>query len=383
MRKPKIAIITNIIPHYRQEFYDAITEYYLGNLTIYCQDKVPGVDLKTVESHFQKNVKLVKYWISGQEKIGWQFLPFSKLIKFNVVFIYGNPRIISNVVWSFVLKLFNCKVVLWGQAHTAGSNRTLEKLRLYWWRCFHNYFVYTDQEVKWLEKRGFGERNIVGMNNGLNQKKIDGVRRYWAKAKLNDWQNKMGLHQHPILLSCARLVKKNCFEKVIFAINCLIERGINPIWILIGDGPERSRLKRLSQKKHVYSNILFVGALYLEEELAPWFLSADIFVHPSAIGLSLLHAMGYGIPVVTHSNRDQHMPEFEAFVEGETGITFEEGNTADFADKVSLLLGDEKMRKRMGERAEEIVRTKYNTDVMVSRFKEMAYRVANRVSQNA
>ena len=30
---------------------------------------------------------------------------------------------------------------------------------------------------------------------------------------------------------------------------------------------------------------------------------------PGAVGLSLIHAMAYGLPCLVHSNRLQHMPE--------------------------------------------------------------------------
>ena len=40
-----------------------------------------------------------------------------------------------------------------------------------------------------------------------------------------------------------------------------------------------------------------LGSIYDEIELAPWFLTADAFVYPENIGLSILHAFGYGLPV--------------------------------------------------------------------------------------
>ena len=34
-------------------------------------------------------------------------------------------------------------------------------------------FVYTDKEVNYLRDMGFTKQCIIGMNNGLDQKKID------------------------------------------------------------------------------------------------------------------------------------------------------------------------------------------------------------------
>jgi glycosyltransferase involved in cell wall biosynthesis len=127
----------------------------------------------------------------------------------------------------------------------------------------------------------------------------------------------------------------------------------------------------LAVSSGVADRIIWLGPVYSEDELAPWFLSADLFLHPAAIGLSLLHAMGYGLPVVTQDDASGHMPEFAAFRNGETGLLYASGDMSDFCNKVRTLIADHHERCRMGSNAEHIARTLYNKDVMVDRFNLM------------
>ena len=367
----KIAIVTNVIPSYREEFYETLVKEYETDLTIYCQTSIPGMSLLPVHDRFRQNVHLVKHLTARNEKVGWQFLPLNRLFSNEIIFIYGNPRVISNVIYSLLLRILNRKVVIWGQVHTAGSNHYLRKLRLLWWRCFRFLFVYTDHEKDWLIRNGFCHHLIQGMNNGLDQKKIDLARRKWDKQRLQKWQKKQKIGHIPLLLSCARLIPKNRFEECVALLRRMKDCGLNAVWALIGDGPERHYLDKLSSSLEVDNRILWLGAIYSEDELAPWFLSADVFIHPSAIGLSLLHAMGYGLPVVTNNDTRSHMPEFASFVEGKTGLSYEPGDIQDFYSKTVNLLADRDKRNSMSNAAENIVRSSYNIDVMVNRFKSM------------
>ena len=86
---------------------------------------------------------------------------------------------------------------------------------------------------------------------------------------------------------------------------------------------EEENLKQKAKQLGVDNNIIWLGAIYEQESLAPWFLYSKALIHPGAIGLSLLHSMGYGLPVLTHSNLDMHMPEIAAFKEGMNGLFFD------------------------------------------------------------
>jgi glycosyltransferase involved in cell wall biosynthesis len=165
---------------------------------------------------------------------------------------------------------------------------------------------------------------------------------------------------------------------VLKALRNIIKEIPNFLWILIGDGDEEQMLKSEVENMNLKDYVFFLGPIYEETKLAPYFLSASIFVHPSAIGLSLLLAFGFGLPVIVHGIEELHNPEFGAFTNGETGLIFEKDNHNDLSSKIISLLKSPEKIKDMGRRAQFIARNNYNVDVMAERFVEIAKYTQNK-----
>jgi glycosyltransferase involved in cell wall biosynthesis len=143
------------------------------------------------------------------------------------------------------------------------------------------------------------------------------------------------------------------------------------VWCLLGDGPERQQLAELAKKNRVEHAIRWAGSLYDENTLAPWFKTSEVLVHPGAIGLTLLHAFGYGLPVVTHDNRNDQMPEIAALRNGANGVLFRQGNVEALVESLLMILRGPEIRARLSEAALRTAREGFNTAVMASRFSEM------------
>jgi glycosyltransferase involved in cell wall biosynthesis len=251
-----------------------------------------------------------------------------------------------------------------------------ERLRLFWWRRFDYILVYTDQEAKQLRTHGFGRKRVIGMNNGLDQQEIDRVSGHWGERALEEWRRQRGLDGHVQVLSCARLEPKNEFDLWLTAMPAVMSRHPSLLWCVIGDGRERAALERRARELGVADHVRWLGAVTDEAELAPWFLTSRLLVHPAGIGLTLLHAFGYGLPVVTHDEPAAHNPEIAAFLPGETGLAYRRGDAASLADAVSRCLEDDVARHRMGERERRIAREEYNVDVMAERWARMTTEAA-------
>lgn len=369
----RIAVLTNIIPTYRQGFYDRLFARNDISVTVYCQREIPGMNLKSIHERYGDRIKLVKYLSAKGEKVAWQFMPWIEIYRnFDVIFVQGNPRYMSDLIFGPLLKLTGKKIVLWTMAHSYNGSKLFEKLRLLWSSIYKNIFVYTDVEVGYLRGKGFMRHHIVGMNNGLDQKFIDRISSLWNDLSLDTWRKEKKMEGKRMVLSCARLVEKNQFIDIISALPVLVKQFPDLKWCLIGDGPERKLLETTAKSLGVEENVYFVGELYDESLLAPWFLSSEIFIHPAAVGLGLMHAFGYGLPVVIHGDILKHGPEFGAFVPGKSGLIYENGNISQLSKAIGHLLKNTEQREKMKSFVLKIVREKYNVDVMVNRFVEIA-----------
>ncbi|WP_336664135.1 glycosyltransferase family 4 protein [Elizabethkingia meningoseptica] len=364
-----IGIITNVITSYREGFLDKLFLRNDINVTIYCQKAIPGMNLKSIHEKYGDRICIVKNYTVKGEKIGFQKLPIRNILKQNdIIFLDGNPRILSNIFMSIVAAFSKKKFIMWTMGHSYGANPITESIRLKWTSFFKNIFVYTDEEVNYLRQKGFNKHNIRGMNNGLDQSKIDFERKKWNDDSLIEWCKSKNLFNKRIAVSIARLTAKNKFEQVIEAMPNIVKKYPDFIWCVIGAGPEEDKLIKLAEKKEVRENIYFVGALFQESDIAPYLINADIFIHPASIGLSLMHAFGYGLPVVVNNDMFMHGPEYGIFKNGQNGLNFKKDDISDLENKIFSLLENKDFIKEISVRNLELVRTKYNVDVMVERF---------------
>jgi glycosyltransferase involved in cell wall biosynthesis len=373
----RVAVVTNVLPHYNGAFYQRLIERGDLALEVFCQASIPGMNLELVHDRFSDHVTVVPALCLEREQLGWQSLPWSRLLRsFDVLFVTGNPRVVSNVILGTMARALGKRAVICGQVHSMNANPVSERVRLWWWRWFDNIFVYTDHEARWLKNHGFERQHVVGMNNGLDQRRLDAAGAEWDEPRLMEWRERQGLTGRTQVLSCARLVPKNRFELWLAAMPSVIARFPDLTWCVIGDGPERPALEVRSRKLGLAGHVRWLGTIVDEPALAPWFRSSRLLVHPAGIGLTLLHAFGYGVPVVTHGDAASHNPEFAALVNGETGLLYRAGDAGSLADAVCRCLADEPARRRMAERALRVAREEYNVDIMAERFAQMAHHAA-------
>ena len=367
--KTKIVIVKELMVCYSKGFYDRLLQREDFDVHIFCQSSMKNFDIETIHHHYPFHVDLVKTISMGNDILSWQFLPYKKILnKFDVYVLTGNPRNISNIILSIVLRSMGKKVVLWTMGPSFKSKYLNEKIRLLWAKIFNYILLYTNDNVSYFRDMGFKKQYIVSQNNGLDQKEIDKITSKWPTQILQTWRKDKGLAKKDVLLSCARLIAKNDFSMFIEVFSIILKKHPNTVWVLIGDGAEYKSLQNQVFQKNIGDNVIFLGSIFNEEELAPWFLSARVFIHPAAIGLGLIHAFGYGLPVVTHDYKELHGPEFTIFKNGETGYTYKKDDIRDFADKVSILIECKADREEMSKKNLYIAQKEYNVDIMVDRF---------------
>jgi glycosyltransferase involved in cell wall biosynthesis len=380
-RRLRVAIVTNVVPSYHQGFYDRLLQRDDVDFTVFCQSSLPGVNVRAIHERYAGHVHLVQALGLSGERLAWQFLPWRPLARsYDVVFVAGNPRNLSHALLATWLRLRRRPVVLWTMAASYRAVQLTMRLRLAWTRIFPYLLVYTDRETEHLRRLGFRRQHVLGINNGLDQERIDRAAASWTPDRLRSWVAEQGLDGRTIILSVARLEPKNRFDMLVDALPAVIAAHPDAIWCVVGDGREDEALRRRVAERGLDAHVRFVGPIFEEERLAPWFLSASLAVHPAAIGLGLLHAFGYGVPLITHGNAETHGPEFAAFVPGETGLAYEEGSVESLAVTVTAALADRHRIARIGAQAREVARTSYNSAVMVQRFMAIARRAAARQS---
>src|SRR5690606_13649781 len=93
-----------------------------------------------------------------------------------------------------------------------------------------------------------------------------------------------------------------------------------------------------------------------------------LFVYPGGVGLSVLHAMAYGLPVVVHDDRWRHMPEVAAFYRAGSGKTFAPGNSQSLASAILEVLEFTAVDNSWSKASIKVADTEFNTQEMTNRF---------------
>ncbi|MGC8893091.1 MAG: glycosyltransferase family 4 protein, partial [Candidatus Saccharicenans sp.] len=122
---------------------------------------------------------------------------------------------------------------------------------------------------------------------------------------------------------------------------------------LIIIGPDDYRILEEEYKK--YPRIFYLGPLYGNEALDV--LSAsDVCCIPGAVGLGIVDSMYCGLPLVTEDV--DHGPEIMYFKDGVNGYMVPKGDVAALAEKLRLILNDQMLRDKLGQKAHEEIMTR-------------------------
>lgn len=265
-------------------------------------------------------------------------------------------------------------VILWGHGYSRRPLRLTDAARNACGRLADGVLLYTKTVAAKLVAEGELRRERVFVaQNALDQTPIQHARRQWMAnpEALRDFQRAHGLDPGRTLIFVSRLEPSNRVELLLEAVARLNDRFERLRLVVVGDGSARANLERRSKQLGIHANVVFLGALYDEERLAPWMLSSAAFCYPTNIGLSLLHAFGYGLPVVTSDNRALQNPEIEALRTEHNGLEYREGDIDDLVRQCNRLLAEPGLRARLGQSALETVLREYSLDHMLDGFKQV------------
>jgi len=136
--------------------------------------------------------------------------------------------------------------------------------------------------------------------------------------------------------------------------------------LLIGDGPERSRLEELTKQLNLESNIVFCG---MKSHIGDYLQILDIFVLPAfleSFGNSAVEAMAMGLPTIVMEDGGGTV---EHIVDGRTGFIAKDFR--DLAHKLEQLADNVDLRRFMGEAGRRSVTEKYTTSRMLESYREL------------
>lgn len=178
----------------------------------------------------------------------------------------------------------------------------------------------------------------------------------------------------PAVLTVARLTSENRYKGVDTLISAWprVRSEIDAELVIVGDGPDRTRLAAIARLLGVEDSVRFTGRLS-DEELARAYGSASVFALPGrhrleptpegeGFGLVYVEAGARGLPVVASPGGGVD----DVVRDGENGLLVDPKDAGDVARAIVTLLRDPALAARLGEEGRRLASTEFSAD----RFRE-------------
>jgi len=173
-----------------------------------------------------------------------------------------------------------------------------------------------------------------------------------------DIKLKYKIKTRKIIVYVGRIQRRRHLDHLVRALALI---GLDEVGLVIAGPDEEGILEGLNGE-----NIFKLGPLYGEEALN--LLSAsDVYCQPGAIGLSIVDALFCGLPVVTETGL--HGPEIMYLKDGINGFIVPNGDIAQMAERLRLLLSNDVLRNDFSLAARNEAMTSGHINTMCNGFR--------------
>lgn len=334
---------------YKIPIFNGLSSYLYKrgfNLIVWAQE----IEIKTCPVEF-----------TSLEEQTFSFKSYREVLKKHEISIVVNILFRSNPGYLFYLysifyaKYVNKKVVFYGHGVNLESNRKIDHTIINLMHLlFDRLILYTPREVNYLWKIN---RNKVSVayNTLYFNNRLRNIERNESQIK-----TKYKIAFDKIVLFSGRIQSRKKLEVTIDFFISNNEQLSNTGLIIIGSGLS----DHLKNKINSVNNIIYLGPIYDPEIMAEIFYMSDIYTIPGHIGLGIVEAFYWGLPVITMNVK--HAPEVYYLKNAENGFIVED--EVEYKKRMLELLNDENLLEKMGHTARETYENEANIIKMYEGF---------------
>ena len=367
--KEKILFITNFFPLYRKSIWKKLLNNKKSDVIFYF-DPIQNEGIEVEKQFFSESNKLnsfkeVKnFYFFG--RVIWQ----SRIVReclsasFNQAIFLGDMNILSTWISLLICRLRNKKTILWTHGFYGNENYIKRKLRILFYSIGDKYLLYEQRGKKLMIRAGFDANKIFVIYNSLD---YDLQKEYFEKYQKNNTKKEFTFFKNSKLkniLFLGRLTSVKKIDLLIKSLNKLNSKRVNFNLLIIGEGSQKSSLKKIANEGLEKGWIYFYGKTYKESELSKLIYSSDLMVSPGNTGLNAVSALSYGTPVGTHNNFNKQMPEAAIIEDQKTGFFFNENDSDDLSLNIDLWFSKFSTKLTQAKRR-RIIDEKYNPEYQI------------------
>lgn len=328
----KILYLDNVASHYRKAVFLLMDKTFdIDYLFGASLGDIKQMDTSILRGHVEKTqTKRVFgrwYWQPGL--IGKLFKSYDKYL------LIGETHALSTWLFCMLANLIGKRKRVYFWTHgwygkESGIERSVKKF--YYRLAGGGLFLYGNYARELMIKEGFNPEKLYVIHNSLDYSNQLALRN---NCGLTEIYKKHFGNDNPVLVMIGRLNMRKHLDMLIEAVSILRGKGGFYNIVLIGDGEDKEKLVAISESLGISDQVWFYGACYDEGTNANLIFNADLCVVPGDVGLTAIHSMMFGTPVISHNHFPFQGPEFEAIVPGITGEFFEFGSVDSLSKSIS------------------------------------------------
>lgn len=321
----KLCLISNSASHYRLRIYRLMQEKLNCNFIF----GVKNTSVKRLDtSCFNKSIDVPNKPIGNSN---WYYQPnLLKLTKEYEVII-NDLGVFCISAWLLLLKskLTKQKIYNWDHGWYGRESLLKKWIKRAYFGLADGALIYGNYARQLMIENGFDGSKLFVIHNSLD---YDAQLKLRNEIEPSDIYTRHFGNENKTLIFIGRLTEVKRLDMLIQAVAKLKQEDKQYNIVLVGDGVMKDVLQKQAAEAGV--DVWFYGACYDERTNAELIYNADLCVAPGNVGLTAMHTMVFGTPVITHDDFKWQMPEFEAIKSGETGDFFTRGDVNSLAQAI-------------------------------------------------
>jgi len=363
----RVVIVQPRLYHYRVPFYEKLktdlAEYNIDLVFIHGKPS-PQEEKRKDEGHlpWAIRIKNISLNIFGME-ILWQPC-IRHLNNADLIIIQQENRLILNYLLFLLRKPRGWKIAFWGHGRNfqqIRDNPLRERWKRYILKKADWWFAYTALTKEILLEEGYPQDRITVVQNSIDTNRLKEHRNSITNEEIDLKKKSLNLEHSKIGVFCGSLYKERLLPFLLQAAALVRAEIGNFQLIIIGDGPHQEHVVKASK---LFPWVHYMGPMEGRDKVLILAMS-DIFLNPGLVGLGILDAFTFGLPLLTTDCRG-HGPEIAYLKNGYNGI-MTEMDVGKYADSIGHLLKRSDLLKVISKNA-RYCSSQYSIEHMVGNF---------------
>jgi glycosyltransferase involved in cell wall biosynthesis len=340
MQRHRVFVQQTILPPYRLAFMRQLSRAPTLSATIAYGREHPRSALRSLQSPEGLSVLSLKnVFVVADSFMTVQLgaLTAFDVSRFDTLICTFDPRIVTNALLVMKAKRHDVPVILWGHGiRPRGRFKPIYRRAA---ELADAVILYSGKGKRALKALGVDERKMFVAWNSIDTHVIGDLRARTPLAARDG------------IVYLGRLVPDKKVALLIAGFARALPRlGAGAHLYIVGAGPSRDEAVALARRLGLDGRVTFVAETYREEEISTWMNRCWLSVSPGYVGLSVIHAFAYGVPMLA-GDAEPHSPEVEALVPGKNAALFRSDDPDALAEALIALRADPAALQALGDHA--------------------------------